>query len=188
MGNRRRLRFCSVALFVYICRMDAHRHKTAEMTQADGSPDASGSVAWFGKVLEIVSEEGVLVEFIPQGYSMWPALRPGRDTVLLKRAAAYRRGDIVLARCDAPHDVVLHRIVSVEDGRAVLMGDSNLFQTETCLLGAIAGKVTAISRDGRDITRSASTRLLGAVQRLPATLRRAVVRTLNTVRKWCTKI
>lgn len=146
--------------------------------KADASP---GSLSWFGNVRRALSS-GSLVEFSPKGYSMWPALRPERDTVTLGRAAAYRPGDIVLALCDSPYGVILHRIARIEGSRIILMGDSNLFQTETCAPDTIAGKVLAIRRDGRDISRSALTRLSGAIQRLPAGLRRLAVRILNKSR------
>lgn len=141
----------------------------------------SGSLLWFENVRRVLSS-GSLVEFSPKGYSMWPALRPERDTVTVGRAAAYRPGDIVLALCDSPYGVILHRIARTEGNRIILMGDSNLFQTETCAPGAIAGKVLAIRRDGRDVSRSALTRLSGAIQRLPAGLRRLAVRILSKSR------
>lgn len=144
--------------------------------------DASaGSLSWFGNVRRALSS-GSLVEFSPKGYSMWPTLRPERDTVTIGRAAAYRPGDIVLALCDSPYGVILHRIARTEGNRIILMGDSNLFQTETCSHDTIAGKVLAIRRDGRDVSRSPLTRLSGAIQRLPAGLRRLAVRILSKSR------
>lgn len=141
----------------------------------------TGALPWFAKVREVLAG-GSLVEFAPKGYSMWPTLRPECDEVLIEPADVYHPSDIVLAHCDSPHGIVLHRIVSINTDRVVLMGDSNLYQTETCALNAIAGRVVLIRRNGRDVTKSTSTRLLGTIQRLPAGLRRMAVRLINLKR------
>ena len=146
------------------------------------SPTAdTGALPWFATVREVLAA-GSLVEFTPKGYSMWPTLRPETDEVLIAPAEVYHTYDIVLAQCDSPHGIVLHRIVSINADRVVLMGDSNLYQTETCALNAIAGRVVLIRRNGRDVTNSSSTRCLTAIQRLPRCLRRLVVRLINLKR------
>ena len=134
--------------------------------------------AWFADVKRLL-EAGDTVELRPGGYSMWPAIRPGKDTVYIRAADAYRPSDIVLASCGTSGAVVLHRIVRVIPDGVVLRGDSNLYQTETCPFGAIAGRVEAHVRDVRDVTRSLSLRLPAALQRLPDGLRRPLVRILN---------
>lgn len=147
--------------------------------------DASGSygpLQWLEKVKSRLSSGGI-VEFSPKGYSMWPTLRPGPDTVYVRASDEYRRSDIVLALCDSPHGIVLHRIKEVRQDRIILMGDSNLYQTETCSPGSIVGKVIMIRRGGRDISDSALTRFLAGVHRLPAGMRRMAVRILNLSKK-----
>lgn len=148
----------------------------------DGSHTAtygsSASLIWFGKVKTILSAGGV-VEFTPRGHSMWPAILPETDTVRVISSPEYRPSDIVLALCVNPPGVFLHRISRIESGEAVLMGDSNLRQTEQCPLENIAGKVIAVSRNGRDVYRSPVSCLLARIQRLPAPLRRFAVRILN---------
>lgn len=139
---------------------------------------ADEAMAWFGNVRGLLSAGGS-VEFAPRGYSMWPTIRPGKDTVCLRAVADYRVSDIVLAACDNPPLLVLHRIVRLLPDGAVLRGDSNLYQTETCTFDGIAGRVTAISRDSRDVSSSVSTRLLAMLQRFPALVRRPAVRILN---------
>lgn len=140
---------------------------------------AQGMQAWFGRVKRLLADGG-LVSFTPKGYSMWPTLRPASDLVYLRAAAEYRRGDIVLAQCQgAQSGVVLHRVKAIADGRATLMGDSNLWQTEVCDVGDIVGKVVSIERHGCDVTNSAATRLAATVQRLPSPLRRLAVRAVN---------
>lgn len=143
------------------------------------APRAQGMQAWIDRVKRLLADGG-LVSFTPKGYSMWPTLRPTSDLVYLRAAAAYRRGDIVLAECEgAPSGVVLHRVMAIADGRATLMGDSNLRQTEVCDVGDIVGKVVSIDRHGCDVTDSMATRLAAMVQRLPGPLRRFAVRAVN---------
>lgn len=148
------------------------------MADCQKNGEAAKAAEWFGRVREILAA-GSSAEFEPKGYSMWPALRPGSDTVRLSPAPAYRRGDIVLALCDGACGVVLHRIAAVGDGRATLMGDSNLYQTEMCRTADILGRVTAVIRRGRDVSASPAMRLQALIQRLPAPLRRTVVRIIN---------
>lgn len=148
----------------------------------DGSATAtsgsSSSLIWFDRVKSMLSS-GDIVEFSPKGHSMWPALRPGQDIISIRSADEYSRSDIVLALCDRPHGVFLHRIMKFQDGKVILMGDSNLYQIETCVPKNIVGKVVAISRNGHDISGSVTARLLSYVHRLPAPLRRLAVRILN---------
>lgn len=146
---------------------------------SSAGPMAQGLEAWFGRVKQLLADGG-LVSFTPKGYSMWPTLRPASDLVYLRAAADYRRGDIVLAQCQgAQSGVVLHRVKAIADGRATLMGDSNLWQTEVCDVGDIVGKVVSIERRGCDVTDSMATRLASTVQRLPDPLRCLVVRAAN---------
>ena len=73
---------------------------------------------------EVLSSGG---EFLihPQGVSMLPYLREGRDTVLLRAVTeAPKRGDILLYR-RGDGTLVLHRVVKVEaDGTLSMRGDN----------------------------------------------------------------
>lgn len=141
---------------------------------------ASDSLHWFTSVREHLSA-GQIVAFTPKGYSMWPAIRPDKDTVYIRSCDVYRKYDIVLALSSSPYGVVLHRIVDILPGRLILMGDANLYQTEMCPLSSVAGKVVGISRNGHDITHSTSQRLLSSLHRLPFPLRRICVRILKSL-------
>ncbi len=67
---------------------------------------------------------GKTVKFQPQGTSMLPMLRPGVDTVLLKKAPdMLKKNDLPLYKRADGH-FVLHRIVSVKDGRYIMCGDN----------------------------------------------------------------
>ena len=109
--------------------------------------------------------DGRSATITPAGTSMLPFLRPG-DSVRIERADAYRRGDIVLARCPGGrHSVVLHCVLGVDpDGTYTLMGTANLRMTETCSAANVCGKVADITRKGRHIsTASAAHRACVAI-------------------------
>ncbi len=142
----------------------------------------SAPLHWFTSVKEHLAT-GRIVAFTPKGYSMWPAIRPDKDTVYIQPCDVYRKSDIVLAHCSSPYGVVLHRIVDILPDRLILMGDANLYQTELCPLSSVAGKVVGISRNGHDITNSIPQRLLSSLHRLPLPLRRIGVRILKSLFK-----
>ncbi len=60
------------------------------------------------------------------GTSMLPTLEPS-ELVLLRRASAYRVGDVVGYRSTLLHRLVLHRIVAIHGGRYTFKGDNNSF-------------------------------------------------------------
>lgn len=148
-------------------------------THHSGSGETAGTAAWFERVRKLVAS-GSAVRFTPQGYSMWPALWPGRDMVTLGPPSAMKRGDIVLAHCCRSKLVVLHRVRELTAEGVVLMGDANLYQTEICTFDCVAGKIVAV-----DGARSASfrRRLSAAIQNLPPASRRFAVKILNLLRR-----
>lgn len=84
-----------------------------------------------------------------RGYSMRPFLEDRRDKAILKTAEGnVAKGDVVLAEVKKD-TYVLHRVVSIENGMAVLRGDGNL-HTEVCCVDSIYGKAEAFLRKGRD--------------------------------------
>lgn len=125
---------------------------------------------------------GETVSFSPLGFSMWPALKPKKDTVYIESQSVYSRMDIVLAECENPKGVFLHRIIRIESGKYILMGDSNIFQTEVCTRQGILGKVVCIRRGNRDVTDSVVNKLLCVIHNLSPGLRRLMVRILNRTR------
>lgn len=147
----------------------------------DGSCSPAGLSEWARAVKENL-DSGMTVEFSPKGFSMWPTLRPKKDTVCIQTSVAYSVMDIVLAVSDNPNGVFLHRIVRVERGRYILMGDSNLYQAESCSPQGILGKLVCVRRNGRDVTNSFSNRLFRLPHRAPPSLRRLFVRIINLTR------
>ena len=95
--------------------------------------------------------EGHTVSFKPKGNSMLPFIVGGRDSVILQKVDNLRKGNIVLAEV-VPHTFVLHRIVSINNGCALLMGDGNLQGTERCGTASIIGKAIIIIRNGKYIS------------------------------------
>jgi signal peptidase I len=88
------------------------------------------------------------------GTSMLPNLHRD-DLVALRRSDSYRVGEVVGYRSVLLQRIVLHRIVTVEDGRYTFKGDNNTFldsehPTEAQLVGKlsvhipIAGRVVPV--------------------------------------------
>ena len=91
--------------------------------------------------------EGRSVRFVPDGRSMLPFIRGGRDSVVLVGAGrSLEVGDIVLAQIHKEY--VLHRIWALDGDAVTLMGDGNLRQREACGRSEVLGVVTEIVRPG----------------------------------------
>lgn len=78
--------------------------------------------------IEKLLAEGNVIQFKPQGYSMYPLFVPGRDEAVVAPAevSKLRRGDVVLYRRDESI-LVLHRIWKRKGDQFYLVGDN---QTE----------------------------------------------------------
>lgn len=83
-----------------------------------------------------------------KGNSMLPFVVGGKDSVVLRQKETYTVGDIVLAEV-APGKFVLHRVIKTDGERITLMGDGNLYGTESCLPKDICGHAVAIVRNGK---------------------------------------
>ncbi len=103
--------------------------------------------------LEKLLSEGETVQIHPQGYSMYPMFRPGRDEAIIapvSDASELKRGDVVLYRRDGGI-LVLHRICRVNKNGFYLVGD-NQTRVEGPLRGdQVRGVMTAFIRNGREI-------------------------------------
>lgn len=88
-------------------------------------------------------DEGVSVTFPVKGYSMLPFIIGGRESVILQRPLTVRLGDVVLAWVDDCRYVV-HRVISIEGERVILMGDGNIVGVEHCLLGDVKALATHV--------------------------------------------
>ncbi|HTW11472.1 MAG TPA: signal peptidase I, partial [Solirubrobacteraceae bacterium] len=63
---------------------------------------------------------------ITHGVSMEPLFHTG-DLAIVRAASTYKIGEIVAYHSSLLHEVVLHRIVAIHDGRYTFKGDNNDF-------------------------------------------------------------
>ncbi|MDD3038788.1 S24/S26 family peptidase [Bacteroides sp.] len=103
-------------------------------------------------------EAGETVTMKVKGNSMLPFITGGRDSVVLRRAVTLHTGDIVLARLDDGR-YVLHRITAIRGEWFTLMGDGNLYGTETCMRHSIAGQAIRVIKGSRTIDCTLPTQL-----------------------------
>lgn len=89
--------------------------------------------------------EGREVAFTPKGTSMLPFIRGGKDTVTLKKLDSVEVGDIVLVRL-ADERYVLHRVIGTHGDALLLMGDGNVYGTESCTIADVMGTVVLINK------------------------------------------
>lgn len=104
---------------------------------------------FFGAVEQMLSD-GYDVEFTVTGNSMWPLLSNKRDSVIISSCdkQAIKLGDTVLY-CPIHEKYLLHRIVSVKNGKFSAAGDGNCFYDGTFSTDCIVGKVTTYIRKGK---------------------------------------
>lgn len=95
-----------------------------------------------GSVRDLI-KEGHSVVMMTKGVSMLPFIEGKKDSVLLVKPKGLKRGDIALAEV-APNKYVLHRVVELKEGKAVLKGDGNYRGYEICPLEMVAGKVKEV--------------------------------------------
>jgi len=86
--------------------------------------------------------EGKTVQLTPQGISMLPFIKGGRDKVLVCKRDDVVLGDIVLA----PHGdhLILHRVYAIVGTQLTLMGDGNLKDCEMVDKSEVWGTVMEI--------------------------------------------
>lgn len=94
-----------------------------------------------GEVTELLGE-GREVVMTPKGNSMLPFIHGCIDSVVLKKAPHYSKGDIVLACFKGIF--VMHRIISIDGSSVTLMGDGNIMGCEKGNVDEIFGKVIDI--------------------------------------------
>lgn len=91
---------------------------------------------------------GESFELHVKGYSMLPLLGYGDDIIVVRRVDAEE--DIVnrIAMFRGLRgQIIVHRVLSVTDGKVVLRGDGNIIQTEECLRSEIIGVVDKVRRE-----------------------------------------
>lgn len=94
---------------------------------------------------------GGTVELPITGTSMFPLLKAGRDTVIIKSDTDYKIGDIIFYRRDDGH-FVLHRIVGTDENGYILCGDNQTVLEKNITEKHIIAKVTELHRHGKIIS------------------------------------
>lgn len=104
----------------------------------------------FFDAVEQMLSDGYDVEFTVIGNSMWPLLSSKRDSVIISSCneRTIKSGDTVLY-CPIHEKYLLHRIVSIKNGRFRACGDGNCFYDGTFSTNCIVGRVTAYIRKGK---------------------------------------
>lgn len=96
-------------------------------------------------------QSGGTVELPITGTSMFPLLKAGRDTVIIKADSSYNIGDIIFYRRDDGH-FVLHRIVGTDENGYILCGDNQTVLEKNITEKHIIAKVTELHRDRKIIS------------------------------------
>lgn len=106
----------------------------------------------FFPMIESVLAEGKQTSFTVSGSSMLPFIGHNRDQVVVEACdpQTVRRGDIVLMKCPG-EKYILHRVVRVQDGLLLTLGDGNLSYDPPVPLDCVRARVTMILRKGRRI-------------------------------------
>lgn len=95
-------------------------------------------------------DEGHTTTFRVRGYSMRLFLEDRRDKVVLAPCKEVKVGDVVLAEIQKDK-YVLHRVIQKEGEYLTLMGDGNVYGTETCNTSNVIGIAIGFLRKGRDV-------------------------------------
>lgn len=95
-------------------------------------------------------DEGHTTTFRVRGYSMRLFLEDRRDKVVLAPCKEVKVGDVVLAEIQKDK-YVLHRVIQKEGEHLILMGDGNVYGTETCNTSNVIGIAIGFLRKGRDV-------------------------------------
>ena len=106
----------------------------------------------------IQSIEGLLgmgkaVRIKPQGYSMYPLIVPGRDSVIIESTEAdgLKRGDVALYRRSSGI-LVIHRIFRHDADGCYFVGDNQTAVEGPIKAEQIIGVMTVLERNGRSIS------------------------------------
>lgn len=104
-------------------------------------------------IIEEQLEEGREVCFSPNGESMLPMLKAGRDSVYLSLPPQkLRKYDLPLYRRESGQ-FVLHRVVKVKkNGEYVMCGDNQFVRENNIKHSQIVGVVTSFVRKGKRIS------------------------------------
>lgn len=103
--------------------------------------------------IEQLLRDGNTVQTVINGYSMYPMLVPGRDSVILApfRGEQLKRGDVVLYRRDGSI-LVLHRIWRVKQDGIYLVGDNQTEIEGPLRLDQMRGRLIGFMRGDKHIS------------------------------------
>lgn len=103
--------------------------------------------------IEALLEQGEVIQIHPQGYSMYPLFRSGKDEAVIGKAdvSRLRRGDVVLYRRENSI-LVLHRIWAKKPEGFYMIGDNQMEVEGPLKPGQIKGILLAFIRNGRKIS------------------------------------
>lgn len=96
---------------------------------------------------------GKAVRIKPQGYSMYPLIVPGRDSVIIESTEAdgLKRGDVALYRRSSGI-LVIHRIFRHDADGFYFVGDNQTAVEGPIKAEQIIGVMTVLERNGRSIS------------------------------------
>lgn len=103
--------------------------------------------------IEALLEQGEVIQIHPQGYSMYPLFRSGKDEAVIGKADTdrLRRGDVVLYRRENSI-LVLHRIWAKRRSGFYMIGDNQMEVEGPLKPEQIKGILLAFIRNGRKIS------------------------------------
>lgn len=102
---------------------------------------------------DVLNQHGTLV-YTNVGTSMMPLLRQGRDLMVIQKKGQQRcqKFDAVLYKRPADGCYILHRILEVREKDYIIAGDNNTFLEYGITDENILGILTAVIRDGKQIS------------------------------------
>lgn len=101
--------------------------------------------------VEELLREGNNVSIKVRGYSMYPFLIPGKDSVIVEPAAgmdAFKRGEVLLYR-RATGLLVLHRVWKVKNDGLYFVGDNQMEIEGPLDRKQVIGKMVSFEKNGR---------------------------------------
>ena len=102
--------------------------------------------------MEELLKQGYDAEFTVVGNSMWPLLKNGRDTVILRTLdSPLKKGDLVLFS-PVKGRYLLHRVTRLGGDFFESTGDANFSSDGEFPVGCILGRVIVIHRKGKRIS------------------------------------
>ena len=107
--------------------------------------------AFFADVLQVL-DQGKRATIPVKGFSMLPFIRGSKDLVVLEKAGRDLKADDIVLFHIGPMDggrYVMHRILSIDGDRAVIMGDGVPKNQEHVHRNQILAKAVTILRSGK---------------------------------------